>query len=230
MINKKLYLFVSLILGLGLSLFISCGDDDNNYMIDEVWKGFNDSLYYAHEDSLEKNGGEYTKLECLTRNGYIYYKRSSEIEPVIPPTEKAFSGSDFEITPKVSENGRPYATDSVNVRYMGWYYAKNTDGSITRITFDGTEGDFNKVSVGFRLNDGLTSGFSSMIQRMDIKDLNQVLVAIPYNLAYGEYGKSDSSGKLVIPGYTTLYFNILLEEIIPDNPGEYPDVDLGGLK
>lgn len=217
MINKKLNLLFGLILCLCLSLFVSCGDDDNNDpVIDSEWKLFNDSLFKAHADSLIKNGGEYKKLECLTGNGDIYYKRSSDIEPATPEMDYSAIG------PKVSADGNPQYTDSVVVRYTGWYYTKNTEGKLKRITFDGTEGEFNKASAKFSVS-GVASGFATMLQYMDIKDLNQVQVVIPYNLAYGE------SGYQAIPGYTTLYFNILLEKIIPLNPKEFPDVDLGGL-
>lgn len=220
MINKKLSLLASLILGICLSLFVSCGDDDKyNVEIDEVWKSLNDSLFYAHEDSLVTRGGEYIELPCLTGNGNVYYKRSSDIESASP--EMDYSA----IIPKVNADGNPQATDSVDVRYLAWYYIKDKDnpGKLKRVIFDGTEKDESgKASQGFQVS-GLTAGFATMLQFMDIKDLNQVQVAIPYNLAYGEYGSE------IIPGYTTLYFNILLEKIIPLNPDEYPDVDLGGL-
>lgn len=224
MINKKLSLLVSLILGISLSLFVSCGDDDDKYdvKINEVWKNFNDSLFYVHEDSLVSRGGEYIEQKCLTGNGNIFYKRSADIEPASP--EMKYSA----IIPKVSAEGNPQYTDSVVVRYMGWYYAKDNAGKIIRITFDGTEGEFNKLPE-VKSVDYYISGFSTMLQFMDIKDLNQVQVVIPYNLAYGESAKTDANGNVTIPGYTTLYFNILLEKIIPLNPDEYPNVDLGGL-
>lgn len=225
MINKKLSLLVSLILGVSLSLFVSCGDDDDKYdvKINEVWKNFNDSLFYVHEDSLVSRGGEYIKLPCLTGNGDVYYKRSSDIKPADLDRLKN------EIRPKVNAEGNPQFTDSVDIRYMGWYYTKNTEGELKRITFDGTEIEGSgKASKGFQIKD-LTRGFATMLQFVDIKDLNQVQVVIPYNLAYGESAKTDANGNVTIPGYTTLYFNILLEKIIPLNPDEYPNVDLGGL-
>ena len=48
MINKKLSLLVSLILGISLSLFVSCGDDDDKYdvKINEVWKNYNLHMTY----------------------------------------------------------------------------------------------------------------------------------------------------------------------------------------
>lgn len=235
MINKKIYLLVALLSGMAFCFFASCGDDNNSYEIDEVWKSFNDSLYNSHRDSLErKNSGDYIDLECLSQNGTLFYKKSTMIEPTTPPSKRA-----SEIGLKISKDGNPYPQDSVVVRYIGWYYTKNTDGSLKRIVFDATENidgfDYNKdQGVGMRVN-GSINGFSTMLQYMDVKDNNQVLVVIPYQLAYGAYGKSSTTANALgytisIPGYTTLYFNILLQEIIPVNPDEFPDVDLGGLK
>lgn len=230
MINKKLYLLLSLVLGLGLLIFVSCGDDDNKRSYDKVWKDFNDSLFLVHNDSLVKYGGEYTRSTCFTKDGDFFWKRSSEITPVEKP------GTNVESTlgnqPKVSQDGNPTSNDTVIVRYMGWYYTKNTDGEIKKVVFDGTEGKFNRQQgSSFDLGaTNLSSGFSSMLQLMDVKGLNQVQVAFPYKLAYGvnSYSSTNSLGETItIPGYTTLYFNILLLKIKPVNPDEFPEVDLG---
>lgn len=227
MINKKLYLLFGLVLGLGV--FVSCEDTED--YIDVAWIKFNDSLFLAHNDSLIEKGGEYTRTTCFTKDGDIFWKRSTDIKPTEVPEKEAKFVLDMGNRPKVSADGNPTSNDTVVVRYMGWYYVKNTDGELRRVEFDGTENQFNKQQgVSFTVNQ-MVSGFSTMLQLMDIKNLNQVQVAIPHILAYGPNGDYDTYTQTQkVPGYTTLYFNIFLQEIKPVNPKEFPDVDLGGLK
>jgi len=225
--SKKLYALLAVLI-LTCSAFYACGDDDNNnnYSMSPEWIAFNDSIYSAVSDSSKLNNSIspdpllYQSLDCLTKNGKIHYKTINEFVITPPPT-----GRFSEISPKISEDGYPYSNDSVVVRYEGWYYYKDTKtGEIKKYIFDSTEENNQQKGVGFKVN-GLTAGFSTMIQYMKVGE--QVRVCIPYNLAYGEYTSYSSSGSLIMYGHTTLFFKILLLKIYPVNPDEFPGVDTG---
>jgi len=111
---------------------------------------------------------------------------------------------------KVLENGsgmiRPYFTDTVSTHYRGWLIPLY-DGS--KVVFDQSyQGDLNPevaIPVEFAAS-GVIEGWTTALQHMVEGDRWEVY--IPYGLAYGTYGQSD------IPGYSTLIFDMCLEEII----------------
>lgn len=224
--NRRLYIILAVLSVLGIALY-SCGgsSSSNSYEVTEEWKAFQKAVY-----DETASDPDYTRLSCMTGNGYIYYKNltGNEFPPVVPPTGRA------DIKPKITEDGYPYFNDSVIVRYLGWYHFENTEGEKKTYYFDGTENDevndpplysYNKqTGAGFRIK-SLTSGFASMLQNMKAGD--KVQVCIPYNLAYGEYNTYNSAGTLTMPGSTTLFFNIYLMRIYPINPGEFPGADTG---
>jgi FKBP-type peptidyl-prolyl cis-trans isomerase FklB len=87
---------------------------------------------------------------------------------------------------------KPAATDKVNVDYEG----RLIDGTV----FDANTG------IEFPLN-GVIRGWTEAIQLMPVG--SEYELYIPYNLAYGERGKSD------IPPYATLIFKVTLNGIVP---------------
>lgn len=187
--NYKLFALIALLCSVA---FISCSSDDT-YEIDEEWKKYNEQVVL--ETAANK---EYTSRSSLSGNGDVYWKYVDDFIP----DEK--SGK----LPKITEDDTPYFTDSVLVRYTGWYLLK--DG--TKYTFDTTEGDYNGVPRGFRVG-GVVDGFATMLQHMKVGD--QVEVCIPQRLGYG------ATSQRYIPAYTTIWFRIKLLKIIPDNPGEW---------
>lgn len=203
--RKNILLILFILFGLGVS-FVSCDDDDNTYY-DEAWKLFNDSIYYA-----AKNNPAYSEWQSQSFNGSLYYKRYAENDETSP-----FSKSFIEI-----EDQTPLFSDSVVCRYVGWFIRNNEDK--TPYFFDGTENSviidgkeheltFNKKQgVGFRVS-GVIDGWATALQNM--KPGDEVRICMPYMLGYGAAGLSNSStGATMIPGYTTLWFDVKLLKII----------------
>ena len=182
-------------------IVMSCGDDDDNSSYDREWKAYNDKLYYALIDSAN-----YTDIPSKTGDGSIYMKR--------------FTDENSPFKTKISDTGYPTYGDSVVVRYVGWYF--NLDG--TPVIFDGTENkctingkdynlNFNKQGgIEFGVAKGIIDGWITALYRM--KDGDAANIAIPYKLGYGAYGLTNNY-TTVIPGYTTLWFNIKMVKVIP---------------
>lgn len=192
--NKKIYAFLALFCF--VVSFSSCMKDDTT-TIDEAWKSYNDQQI---RDVIANS--EYKQLESYSKNGVVYWKNTDFIADNESPSKST----------KITQDRKPYFTDSVVVRYEGWYL--NNDGS--KYVFDTTEGTANsQAGRGFRVgNSGLIDGWVTILQNMTVGQ--QVEVIIPYQLGYGTvmYNK-------IIPGYTTLRFKIKLLKIIADNPNEF---------
>ena len=194
--NKNV-LIISILLSSLVLLFSSCGDDDDPYQIDEEWKAYNEKIV-----SEIRASGNYNPMESYSKNGTLYWKYTDVIT-----NTKSIS------TPKITPEGTPHVTDSVVVRYIGWYL--NYDGS--KVEFDSTEGNNNaQAGRGFRLNSlaqGGVMGWVDMLQNMTVGE--EVEVCIPQQLGYG------SSATSAFPAYTTLFFDIKLLKIVAVNEGEY---------
>lgn len=189
--NYKLFTLIALLCSVA---FISCStDDDDPYKIDEVWKSYNEKIVM----DVAANS-EYSQRASLSGNGYVYWKY---VDDFVPDTKSGPST-------KITEDGRPYFSDSVSVRYTGWYLLE--DG--TKYTFDTTEGDYNGIPRSFAVG-GVVDGWSTMLQYMKVGD--QVEVCIPQRLGYG------ATAQTGIPAYTTLWFRMKLLDIIPSNKGEW---------
>ncbi|MDR2954217.1 MAG: FKBP-type peptidyl-prolyl cis-trans isomerase [Prevotella sp.] len=206
--NKKLLTLLVLFSSL---LMISCSDDDNG--IDEEWKSYNEDIYRKVVADPS-----FTARKSSSGNGTVYWKWTDFFDKEDEKNNVTAKGL------KATENGTPYVTDSVIVRYEGWYYLK--DG--TKYVFDSTEGDNNaQVGRGLRLSyidsngslAGVVDGWRTMLTNM--REGQAVEVCIPQELGYGSYGNYNSSGYQTLPGYTTLNFYIKLLKIVPDNPGEF---------
>lgn len=203
--NKKIFALAALFCT--LLLFGACSDDDNE--VDEEWKAYNEEL--ARKAAVNP---EYKARASLSGNGSVYWKHTDFFDEI-----------DEGPSLKITETGSPYSSDSVVARYEGWYFLE--DG--TKVIFDTTEGDSNAPNGrGFLISGmnssgtftGVIDGWITMLTNMKVGDA--VEVCIPYRLGYGEMGKYDYyTGRQDIPAYTTLWFNIKLLKIIPDNPDEY---------
>jgi len=192
---------------------ISCvNDDDDDVKIDEEWKSQNDNRF-----NQVASDGSYNSLSSQSGNGKIYWKNSSVI-----------TDSDENIL-KVTVSGTPEFTDTIVVRYEGWYFDKNNK----KIIFDSTENISFRSDLLYKLGEssnpdpnkkpmqspvkGLIDGWVTLLQ--DMKTGEEREVCIPQALAYGASGSSYQSSYtgnsyLIIPGYTTLWFNVKLLKII----------------
>lgn len=202
--NKNLFALAVLLCS--LVFFGSCTENEDE--IDEDWKAYNESLV---KEAIAS--GKYKERPSYSENGSVYWRYTDFFEEEEKETDL-----------KITQSGTPYSTDSVVVRYEGWYFLE--DG--TKVVFDTTEGDANKqTGVGFRISGmdssgnfaGVIDGWITMLINMKVGEA--VEVCVPYRLGYGAAGNYDSYGYQTIPGYTTLWFNIKLLKIIPDNPDEY---------
>ncbi|MDR1561850.1 MAG: FKBP-type peptidyl-prolyl cis-trans isomerase [Dysgonamonadaceae bacterium] len=121
-----------------------------------------------------------------------------EVQTVTGPTgvyHKRLEGDN------VSVEGYPLQTSNVKVLYSGKYY----NGEV----FDAGSG---KTPTEFNLSGNNTiRGFSFALQQMCVG--NHWEIVIPYYLGYGETGLV-SNYTTLIPGYTTLVFDVKLVEII----------------
>ncbi|MDR1516860.1 MAG: FKBP-type peptidyl-prolyl cis-trans isomerase [Dysgonamonadaceae bacterium] len=171
-------------------LFSACEKDKEE--IDTVWKEANEA---AFAKTAASSG--YTKLESQSKNGSIAYK-----------VLKAGSGTES-----------PLFSDKVKVKYVGWY--KRFDWTKGDTYVDESNGNFitNKIEFDKSLEipatfsvSNVVDGFSTALQYMVVGDKWEVW--IPWKLGYGSSGYSGSSQ--TIEGYTTLVFEVELEEIIKE--------------
>ena len=188
--NKKIYTLTTL-LSLLLILFTSCGDSSDDG-IDYEWKARNERIF-------DEAASTYTNiLNSESKDGFIRFNRVSE------------SNSNL----KMAQDGTIQFSDSVTVRYEGWYI--NADGE--KYIFDSTENN-NKVPVTFGVK-SVIDGWATMLQNM--KEGEEVEMCIPYKLAYGSSGQTNStSTSYTIPPYTTLFFYMKVTKVIPCNPEEF---------
>lgn len=194
---KYLSLFIVLFSCVSIS-FSSCSDDDDDYTIDEEWKAFQETRF-----KNEYSTGEYKRLFTYSSSStpneltseYILSKPSSVI-------------GDSDYRPRINQNGYAEFTDSIRVRYEGWYFNRENK----KIIFDTTEGyitggstNYNKMPRTFLVRE-VIEGWRTALQEM--KEGDETEFVIPWTLGYREY----SSG--TIPAFTTLYFRMKLIEII----------------
>ena len=199
--NKKIdYLFLFLCLGLISFSFASCTSDNDDDKIDEEWKAYQDA-----EFKKVAADPAFHELKSQANNGSVYWQESTVI-----------TDSDLS-TSRISPQGTPNFTDTVVLRYEGWFF----DLKGKKFVFDSTENPTtvsntvpNKRPVQFGIDKTPTStgGTSSIIDGwktvlQDMTTGEERLVCIPQELGYG----ASISG--YIPAYTTLWFRIKLLEI-----------------
>lgn len=197
--NKTYIAICSILITCFVALFVSCGDDDDNYTIDEVWKQRNEVLF---EEA--KASGEYRRINTSSYQSgnrlYILAKPSNTIN------------TDVSLAPLINNNGYAEFTDTIICRYEGWLYDKNNEKYI----FDSTE---NKVTGGTSSShpnyvpvkltvSNIIEGWRTALTEM--KEGDELEIVVPYQLGYGISGSSDP-----IKPYTTLYFRIKLLKIVP---------------
>lgn len=175
----------------------SCEDDDSNdYEVSAEWKAHQEKWLQDIVEATRQ--GIYTQIKSESGLGYVYTRPSDYITN---NQEGNFDKDGPEALPKTEtrSTGRTiYETDVVEIRYEGWYY--NLDNK--KIIFDTTEKN-NATSYTSTVN-GFVDGFKTALLEMEVGE--ELIVCIPYQLAYGEYNSATSA----IPGSTTLFFDIKL--------------------
>jgi len=98
-------------------------------------------------------------------------------------------------------------TSRVSCYYKGWFVAdyaqyniKSGDKFDQQLFDDGPPGYFTINSTG------LINGWKTALQHMVKGDKWEIW--IPYQLAYGRSGRTDSKGNIIVPGYSTLVFEL----------------------
>lgn len=217
---KKIFLFPLLLLTLCF-IHVSCSDNDDKVKVDEEWKALNKKRFDAYESN-----SNYHKLSSPTQNGIVYWTESSII-----------TDSDKKKSLKIEEREIPQFTDTVVVRYEGWFLDKERK----QIIFDSTENpslssrlDYShgvapsiypnknpvKITVSFNTGSSYTvnqiDGVSTLLQNMKVGEEREVV--IPQELGYGAnpmVHKAGTNSYTIAPAYTTLWFRLKLLQIIP---------------
>lgn len=184
-----------------LSCFLfSCSETDDEETSEYVnWQARNDAFFATLEDSLSRGGSQWQKIKSYTKvetvaganTDYIYVKKLKSGEGTVSPLY----------------------TDSVLVSYRGRIMP--TDGETIGSVFDETFiGDFSWDTTAARskLASGFLDGFTTALLHMHKGD--QWKVYIPYQLGYG-----DGTQNSLLPGYSTLIFDVILVDItVPGVP------------
>lgn len=191
--NKKLYALFSLLIFGSTILFSSCSKNDDDE-VDQNWITFQNTEF----EKIATNTAEYTKLKSQTDDGYVYWQPSTVI-------------TDSDLHTRITVQGTPEFTDTVLIRYEGWYFDMNDK----KYLFDSTESPSlsnssnpNKTPVQFAVN-GVVDGLSTLLQNMTVGE--ERLVVIPQQLGYG------TTKTTLVPAYTTLWYRVKLVKIISLN-------------
>lgn len=199
--KRRSYIFPLLFIAT-VFLTFSCLDSDDDNNIDSEWKYQNETafgnlpLMYPTNGTYNPDGFEELR-SWKAQNDGVY---------VLHRTSNTFDNTNT-LSAKIAPDGKAEFTDTVYVRYDGWYvnFKNNNDTIIfdsTERPITGSTTDPKKLAVS-----GVVDGWTTVL--MDMKVGEEREIAIPWQLAYGAAGYSS------IPGYTTLRFTIKLERIIP---------------
>lgn len=198
--NIKHYLFISLsVLGLA-----SCTEADDDAFDEAGWRTLNETYFeQAYQTHTAKTATSFilpswSQPESLALNEIAHEKC------ILVDVLKKGEGSQC-----------PFYTDTVQVHYVGRliptqnYFAGFEFDKSYLSTYDPDVDVPYKVSVS-----GVVEGFSTALQHMNRGD--KWRVTVPYQLGYGTAG----SGTVVIPGYSTLVFEIELVDFWSKKKGD----------
>lgn len=175
---------------------LSCSETDDTEEEFVDWQNTNETYF----NNIYAQAIASTTDELDTIRKYTLTNAATTTKDDYIVVEKLESGT--------STSGSPMFTDSVKISYRGRLLPSTSyaEGYVFDQTY---KGDFNWQSSGTASEyiSNFIIGFSTALQHMVIGDRWRVY--IPYKLAYGESGSS-SSGVQVIPGYSTLIFDIAL--------------------
>ena len=189
--SKKVYLFSLVLLALA---FTACSETEEVGKYDN-WQSRNESFIDSLQNVFEAGSDpKLLRIPVLQGNDYIYYKEKTPIKVTSIKTEVA--------------GKYPTATANVLVFYKGT--------NILGERFDGFEGadpvdgDPNPAlpdtpPAPMDLSSRLIAGWKEVIPRMKVGERWEVY--IPWEYGYGSAGSSNTT---LIPGYSTLIFDIQL--------------------
>ncbi len=191
MMNKK-FNFIPALLIILMIFSVAC--EETNDKVDEYanWKERNLAYWDSLSVAAEEPGSKLVRMESLYNTGSFFYYEEIDV---------------IEFSPEMDRTTSPFSTDSVRINYRG-RYINNTifDQSFTQEEFDPNF----VYSPSKGVAGGYVSAFSTAIQYMKRGDHWKVY--IPYELGYGKDGYRE------IPGYSTLIFEIILEDFWPLQP------------
>ncbi|MDR2120638.1 MAG: FKBP-type peptidyl-prolyl cis-trans isomerase [Tannerella sp.] len=186
--------FRAILLPIAVLCAVACGDDADEHVALAEWKAANEKA--LNEIALNP---EYTELKSPGNNGSIYYR-----------------------VLKKGDGQKPiYYTSRVEVYYKGWYAATDREVGITKgqvfdqkLFDDGAPAVFAVSIAGSTYNSAYSTyspaipieGWTVALQYMRKGDKWEIW--LPRQFAYGDAGQKDSNGNVVIPGYSTLVFEI----------------------
>ncbi len=203
--NKNTFWLITLLFAFSFGFF-SCSEETHEVDPFADWAGSNE-LYLDSIVRVARNcpAGEKWKI-------YRNFKK----DPVLPEgsiVSPIASNRYDSVYVKILEEGNgivPLSSDTVSVAYQGFL--------VNGERFDGTyTGEFDRDIVSnfvkFGVGDRLITGWTTAMIHMKEKTFAEIY--IPYQLAYGEGGKSS------IPGYSVLKFELYIDEVIhPKGPDD----------
>ena len=198
-------LFIIGCLGCLCCFFTSCSEETEQSNEFENWKARNEAFVVSLEDSLSANASQWKKIKN--------YSLDENSEGAV---------GDYIYAKVISSSGAttsPMLTDSLRISYegrlipsasypKGYIFDRTTYGTYNNATNAATK--FVMVSNG---SEALISGWITALLHMHRGDHWRVY--IPYQLAYEDKDKTNSSGIITIPAYSTLIFDITLIDFSP---------------
>lgn len=168
------------------------------------------------DDTVNEYGDWQKKNEQYFEAAYLAHDYDFSLRKYSLTEDAATDHTDYVLVDVLGEGSgtaSPYLTDSVSVHYVGHlipspsYAAGYQFDQSFQAPFDASTA----VASRFTVN-GVVSGFATALLKMHRGD--HWLVTIPYQLGYGI---SDSGS---IPGYSTLIFEIILEDFWTKKKGD----------
>ena len=201
--NIKHYLFIGLsVLGLA-----SCTEEDDEAFDEGTWRAVNEAYFeQAYQAHPEKSESSFI-LPSWTQPASLSLSDIDHTKSVLVDVVKDGTG-----------DKSPYYTDTVLVHYVGRLIP--TEGYPDGYEFDKSylSAYDPDVDVPYKVAvNGVVEGFSTALQHMNRGD--EWIVTVPYQLGYGTSG----SGTVVIPGYSTLIFQIRLVDFWTKKRGDRKD-------
>jgi len=118
-----------------------------------------------------------------------------------------------------STDGPPVAIDStIQVAYKGYL----PDG---RVFDESIDDNYFEFKVGDYEAEGGTAITGWHLGLEKFKEGEKGRLILPYPLAYGEQGKYTNKGKVAIPAYETLVFDVEVISVVPDDEEDDPEVE-----
>jgi peptidylprolyl isomerase/FKBP-type peptidyl-prolyl cis-trans isomerase FklB len=186
--QMKKYLFVWVAVWCAIS-FTSCGNDDADEIVDEVWKlenekAFNDKTFQT----------SYSRFIAPSNNGLVYYKQIQQ-----------------------GNGKRIYYNSRVEVFYEGslisGYVFDKKDSQYDvplKVAVSPSAANFSQTNPnGYS---SVIEGWSVVLQYMTEGEEGEVW--IPQELAYGASDQTDALGTITIPAYSTLIFKMKVTKVI----------------